>query len=160
MVRADGGVGIASNSAFVSHARRTVAVPCNGTVASKLFLSTTFLGAFFSYYYLLLPLALENTQRQFVRYSLELFVADQGLGHGHNRPDACGEIGTFERDVTSSGGHSRQPRYYSVPGALPKDGSRSIGCIEVDRSIDPSCLVSRHSSFNATCPELRFVFRA
>jgi hypothetical protein len=107
-----------------------VAVPCNGTVASKLFLSTTFLGAFFSYYYLLLPLALENTQRQFVRYSLELFVADQGLGHGHNRPDACGEIRTFERDGTSSGGHSRQPGYYSVPGALPKDGSRSIGCIE------------------------------
>jgi hypothetical protein len=80
-----------------------VAVPCNGTVASKLFLSTTFLGDFVSCYYLLLPLALENTQLQFVTYSLELFVADLGLGQGHNQPVACGEIGTFERDGTSAG---------------------------------------------------------
>jgi hypothetical protein len=105
----DGGVGIASDSAFVSHARlfhmlaEAVAVPCNGTVASKLFLSITFLGDFVSCYYLLLPLALENTQRQFVTYSLVLFVADQGLGQGHNRPDACGEIATFKRDGTSAG---------------------------------------------------------
>ena len=83
-----------------------VAVLCNGTGASKLFLSTTFLGDFVSCYYLLLPLALENTQRQFVTYFFGSFrnKSGSGLGQGHNRPDACGEIATFKRDGTSAGG--------------------------------------------------------
>jgi hypothetical protein len=81
-----------------------VAGHCNGTVASKLFLSTTFLRDFISCYYLLLPLALENTQRQFVKYLWELYRSRSGdLGQKHNRPDVCGEIGTLEKDRTSAG---------------------------------------------------------